>query len=217
MADYEDFLPSIDDRRQRPAPLFNDSSGVESTAAAEAVGVALYPVVTWFAGPSHVVRRAANADQRGTRRQRGRRRGAGGRARARRTPPPPPQPVDRRAGRPPVGGAGRVVCGPVAAPVRRRRRELRQAVGVVSGVSRGRRCPPPPLRHRRLVSRPASAAQTPPTASRCRCLVVQSSSVVVVRQEQALGDWRLGVGLRYGHLPGVVPPSARTPPPLVRH
>lgn len=49
MADYEDFLPSIDGRRQRPAPLFNDSSGVESTAAAEAVGVALYPVVTWFA------------------------------------------------------------------------------------------------------------------------------------------------------------------------
>ena len=55
MGDYDDFLPSFDDR---PAQLLaadaagdrvNDSSAVQSTAAAEVIGVALYPVVTWFA------------------------------------------------------------------------------------------------------------------------------------------------------------------------
>lgn len=48
---HEDhFLPFDDDAPQLPGDAnANDSSDIRSTAAAELVGVALYPVVTWFA------------------------------------------------------------------------------------------------------------------------------------------------------------------------
>ena len=42
------FLPFDDDTRLLAASV-NDSSDVQSTAEAEVIGVALYPVVTWFA------------------------------------------------------------------------------------------------------------------------------------------------------------------------
>jgi len=44
----DDFLP-FDDQSHLHAAGSNDSSDVQSTAAAEVIGVALYPVVTWFA------------------------------------------------------------------------------------------------------------------------------------------------------------------------
>ena len=51
LEDYDpayDFMPFVD-HTQLQAPGPNESSDVRSTAAAEVIGVALYPVVTWFA------------------------------------------------------------------------------------------------------------------------------------------------------------------------
>jgi len=46
--DNYEFMP-YDDKIQQQAATSNESSDVRSTAAAEVIGVALYPVVTWFA------------------------------------------------------------------------------------------------------------------------------------------------------------------------
>jgi len=42
-------MPFVDETKLRAAASSNESSDVQSTAAAEVIGVALYPVVTWFA------------------------------------------------------------------------------------------------------------------------------------------------------------------------
>ena len=52
MSNYDtddDFLPFDDSTELLAAGGVNDSTAIQSTASAEVIGVALYPVVTWFA------------------------------------------------------------------------------------------------------------------------------------------------------------------------